>query len=92
MRTTKNHKYKIKIQKSEIVNAEIERMQKYEMQIQIEGSGSGARYDSVCQGNQTSHDTPTPCCSWSCNTGTNTNTNAIGCNRVHHPNLGFFSH
>ena len=33
------------ILKSEIVNAEIERMQKYEMQIQIEGSGSrGGRY------------------------------------------------
>lgn len=45
------------------------------MQIQIEGAGSGARYDSVCHGNQTSHDTPTPCCSWSCNTDTSTNKN-----------------
>ena len=30
-----------------------------ECQIQIGGARSGARYDSVCQGNQTSHDTPT---------------------------------
>ena len=45
-----------------------------------EGARSGARYDSVCQGNQTSHDTPPPCCrarnrDKDTNTYTDTNTN-----------------
>lgn len=50
---------------SEIQKYEKSETEKYrewkntECKIQIGGARSGARYDSVCQGNQTSHDTAT---------------------------------